>query len=99
MRRFLSTVSCAAIEGRLISEFTKELVRVSRRPEIKMNPFVRGIRSRAYTKADFTDYFLKLYHMAEAFPRVLGALISICPDRDCRQMLAQNLIDEEGFVP
>ena len=41
-------------------------------------------------------YARQYFHHVEAFPRAVSAVHSACPDRDGRQMLAENLAEEEG---
>jgi pyrroloquinoline-quinone synthase len=43
------------------------------------------------------DYARQYFHHVEAFPRAVSAVHSICPDRDGRRMLAENLAEEEGI--
>jgi len=42
------------------------------------------------------DYARQYFHHVEVFPRAVSAVHSICPDRDGRRMLAENLAEEEG---
>ena len=41
-------------------------------------------------------YARQYFHHVEAFPRAVSAVHCACPDRDGRQMLAENLAEEEG---
>ena len=43
------------------------------------------------------DYSRQYFHHVEAFPRAVSAVHSVCPDRDGRRMLAENLAEEEGI--
>ena len=43
------------------------------------------------------DYSRQYFHHVEAFPRAVSAVHSLCPDRDGRFMLAENLAEEEGL--
>jgi len=43
------------------------------------------------------DYSRQYFHHVEAFPRAVSAVHSVCPDRDGRRMLADNLAEEEGI--
>ena len=43
------------------------------------------------------DYARQYFHHVEAFPRAVSAVHSACPDREGRQMLAENLAEEEGL--
>jgi pyrroloquinoline-quinone synthase len=42
-------------------------------------------------------YARQYFHHVEAFPRAVSAVHSVCPDRDGRRMLAENLAEEEGL--
>jgi pyrroloquinoline-quinone synthase len=42
-------------------------------------------------------YARQYFHHVEAFPRAVSAVHSACPDREGRQMLAENLAEEEGL--
>lgn len=42
------------------------------------------------------DYARQYFHHVEAFPRAVSAVHSVCPDREGRRMLAENLAEEEG---
>jgi pyrroloquinoline-quinone synthase len=42
-------------------------------------------------------YARQYFHHVEAFPRAVSAVHSVCPDRDGRRMLAENLAEEEGI--
>src|SRR5438874_12542610 len=42
-------------------------------------------------------YARQYFHHVEAFPRAVSAVLSACPDRDGRRMLAENLAEEEGI--
>lgn len=42
-------------------------------------------------------YSRQYFHHVEAFPCAVSAVHSLCPDRDGRWMLAENLAEEEGL--
>src|SRR4051812_20307593 len=42
-------------------------------------------------------YARQYFHHVEAFPRVVSAVHSACPDRAGRRMLAENLAEEQGI--
>lgn len=42
-------------------------------------------------------YARQYFHHVDAFPRAVSAVHSVCPDRDGRRMLAENLAEEEGI--
>ena len=41
-------------------------------------------------------YARQYFHHVEAFPRAVSSVHSLCPDREGRRMLADNLAEEEG---
>lgn len=43
------------------------------------------------------SYSRQYFHHVEAFPRAVSAVHSLCPDREGRRMLAENLAEEEGI--
>src|SRR3954468_14059595 len=43
------------------------------------------------------DYARQYFHHVDVFPRAVSAAHSLCPDRDGRRMLAENLAEEEGI--
>ena len=42
-------------------------------------------------------YARQYFHHVEAFPRAVSAVHSLCPSREGRRMLAENLAEEEGL--
>ena len=40
-----------------------------------------------------------MFHLSDHFPLHIAAILSICPRKDLRAHLLENLIEEEGIVP
>ena len=60
------------------------------------HPFYRAWTDGTLPLDTLRDYSRQYFHHVEAFPRAVSAVHSVCPDRDGRRMLAENLAEEEG---
>ncbi|MEA3081449.1 MAG: pyrroloquinoline-quinone synthase [Sphingomonadales bacterium] len=70
--------------------------RVADRAMLK-HPFYQAWTEGRLPLDTLGDYARQYFHHVEAFPRAVSAVHSICPDRDGRRMLAENLAEEEGI--
>lgn len=61
------------------------------------HPFYRAWSAGELSLDTLRTYARQYYHHVEAFPRAVSAVHSMCPDRDGRWMLAENLAEEEGI--
>ena len=61
------------------------------------HPFYRAWTDGTLPLDTLRDYSRQYFHHVEAFPRAVSAVHSVCPDRDGRRMLAENLAEEEGI--
>ena len=61
------------------------------------HPFYRAWTDGKLEIADLAAYARQYFHHVEAFPQAVSAVHSLCPDRDGRWMLAENLAEEEGL--
>src|SRR5687768_10712990 len=59
------------------------------------HPFYQRWSAGELTKAELQDYARQYYHYAEAFPTFLSAMHQQSNDIVVRQMLLENLIEEE----
>src|SRR5713101_9784729 len=59
------------------------------------HPFYQDWSAGRLSRAALRDYAAQYYRHVAAFPRYLSALHSRCDDLDTRQVLLENLIDEE----
>lgn len=61
------------------------------------HPFYQAWSAGSLSMDTLRTYARQYYHHVEAFPRAVSAVHSLCPDRDGRWMLAENLAEEEGI--
>ena len=61
------------------------------------HPFYRAWTDGTLPLDTLRDYSRQYFHHVEAFPRAVSAVHSVCPDRDGRRMLTENLAEEEGI--
>lgn len=61
------------------------------------HPFYRAWTEGRLELATLRSYARQYFHHVEAFPQVVSAVHSACPDADGRRMLAENLAEEEGL--
>jgi pyrroloquinoline-quinone synthase len=61
------------------------------------HPFYRAWTEGRLPLDVLRAYSRQYFHHVEAFPRAVSAVHSVCPDRDGRRMLAENLAEEEGI--
>jgi len=59
------------------------------------HPFYTAWSNGELTVTDLQDYSRQYFHHVEAFPRYISATHSNCPDIKARQILLDNLCDEE----
>ena len=60
------------------------------------HPFYQAWTEGRLSLETLRSYARQYFHHVEAFPRAVSAVHSVCPDRDGRRMLAENLAEEEG---
>ena len=61
------------------------------------HPFYQAWTEGRLPLDSLRDYARQYFHHVEAFPRAVSGVHSVCPDRDGRRMLAENLAEEEGI--
>lgn len=61
------------------------------------HPFYQAWSEGRLSQTILADYAKQYFHHVEAFPRVVSAVHSQCPDREGRRMLAENIAEEEGL--
>jgi pyrroloquinoline-quinone synthase len=59
------------------------------------HPFYQAWSAGKLTQDDLSVYARQYYHHVAAFPRYLSAMHSLCEDIEHRQVLLENLVDEE----
>jgi pyrroloquinoline-quinone synthase len=70
--------------------------KVAERAMLK-HPFYQAWTEGRLPLDTLRDYARQYFHHVDAFPRAVSAVHSVCPDRDGRRMLAENLAEEEGI--
>ncbi len=61
------------------------------------NPFYQAWMTGSLTMAQLQNYATQYVPFVEAFPRFVSATHSLCNSPKARQMLVENLMDEEGL--
>ena len=61
------------------------------------HPFYQAWTEGRLPMATLAEYSRQYFHHVAEFPRAVSAVHSLCPDRDGRRMLAENLAEEEGL--
>lgn len=59
------------------------------------HPFYQSWNQGKLTKETLALYAQEYYHHVAAFPRYISQIHALCPDISARQILLENLIDEE----
>lgn len=82
----------------MTTQTTSSLIdsKVAERAMLK-HPFYRAWTEGRLPIETLRAYARQYFHHVEAFPRAVSAVHSVCPDRDGRRMLAENLAEEEGI--
>ena len=82
----------------MMSVRTSELIdsKVSERAMLK-HPFYQAWTEGRLPLSTLGAYARQYFHHVEAFPSAVSSVHSLCPDRDGRRMLAENLAEEEGI--
>lgn len=62
------------------------------------HPFYQAWTEGRLPLGTLRAYARQYFHHVEAFPRAVSAVHSVCPDREGRRMLAENLAEEEGIA-
>ncbi len=79
-------------------DFKQQLLAAGKVPEIIRHPFVRGIADGSYPKEALHFYAQELIALAASFPAQLATLFARCDNENARQVILQNLLEEEGVV-
>ena len=61
------------------------------------HPFYVKWNEGTLTQDELKEYAKQYYHFVKHFPRFVSSVHSNCEDRKTRDMLMQNLADEEGY--
>jgi pyrroloquinoline quinone (PQQ) biosynthesis protein C len=80
------------------TDLAESLLAVARVAPMQTNAFVAGVIEGRASRDAVRRYATTIASMAEAFPRRICAVLSICDDFDVRRSLLGNLLEEEGVV-
>jgi pyrroloquinoline-quinone synthase len=75
--------------------FIQELDRVISEHHLLNHPFYQAWNAGTLSKEALQEYAKEYYHHVAAFPTYVSATHAACGDIEIRQMLLENLIDEE----
>ncbi len=77
--------------------FTTEITGVIEKKSLLQHPFYKKWNEGTLTQDELKEYAKQYYHFVKHFPRFVSCVHSNCDDRATRDMLMQNLADEEGY--
>lgn len=80
------------------TEFAETLLAAARVAPVETNPIVSGVADGTLPREVVRQYAVSIAAMADAFPRRISAVLSICDDLEVRRSLLGNLLEEEGVV-
>lgn len=78
-------------------QFVQEVNQKIASKSLLNHPFYQKWNEGALTQEQLKEYAKQYYHFVKHFPRLVSCVHSNCDDFDTRQMLMQNLADEEGY--
>ncbi|MDF3047496.1 MAG: putative coenzyme synthesis protein [Candidatus Midichloriaceae bacterium] len=76
-------------------EFCKTLNNLLENLDLLKHPFYQAWNKGGLTKETLQVYAREYYHHVAAFPRYISQIHALCTDIKSRQLLLENLIDEE----
>jgi pyrroloquinoline quinone (PQQ) biosynthesis protein C len=80
------------------TELAESLLAAARVSPVEANPIVTGVVAGTLPREVVRRYAVTIAAMAEAFPRRICAVLSICDEADVRRSLLGNLLEEEGVT-
>src|SRR3984957_4870146 len=83
------------MEAPMPNETIASLDRLSAELSLLKHPFYQAWTAGTLSADRLRNYAVQYYQHVAAFPRYLSALHSRCDDLETRQLLLENLIDEE----
>lgn len=78
-------------------KFISEVNSVIEKKSLLKHPFYQKWNEGTLTKTELQEYAKQYYHFVKHFPRFVSCVHSNCDDVKTRQILLENLADEEGF--
>jgi pyrroloquinoline quinone (PQQ) biosynthesis protein C len=76
--------------------FEESLWNESRRGAVAGGPLVQAIANGTCPRPVAAAYMMEVAELAYGFPRMLCAILAVCPERRARLSLMANLLEEEG---
>src|SRR6187549_3142799 len=78
-------------------KFIQEVNSTIEQKSLLNHPFYQKWNEGKLTKGELQEYAKQYYHFVKHFPRFVSCVHSNCEDVKTRQILLENLADEEGF--
>ncbi|MDZ4710761.1 MAG: CADD family putative folate metabolism protein [bacterium] len=78
-------------------QFIEEVNSVIEKNSLLNHPFYQKWNEGKLTKEELREYAKQYYHFVKHFPRFVSCVHSNCDDVKTRQILLENLADEEGY--
>jgi len=78
-------------------KFIQEVNSTIEKKSLLNHPFYQKWNEGALSKTELQEYAKQYYHFVKHFPRFVSCVHSNCEDVKTRQILLENLADEEGF--
>ena len=78
-----------------MNDLFKKIDQVIREKSLLKHPFYQAWSMGSLPLESLREYALQYYHFEAAYPRFLSGLHHRCPDQNIRQLLLDNLWDEE----
>ncbi|MBA3706603.1 MAG: CADD family putative folate metabolism protein [Bacteroidetes bacterium] len=78
-------------------KFIEEVNCTIEKKSLLSHPFYQKWNEGTLTKEELQEYAKQYYHFVKHFPRFVSCVHSNCDDVNTRQILLENLADEEGF--
>lgn len=78
-------------------KFIEEVNSTIEKKSLLKHPFYQKWNEGILTKEELREYAKQYYHFVKHFPRFVSCVHSNCGDVNTRQILLENLADEEGF--
>lgn len=77
--------------------FIEEVNSTVKKKSLLDHPFYQKWNEGKLTKEELKEYAKQYYHFVKHFPRFVSCVHSNCEDVKTRQILLENLADEEGY--
>jgi pyrroloquinoline-quinone synthase len=78
-------------------QFIKEIENILEEKSILKHPFYQKWNEGKLTIRELQEYAKQYYHFVKHFPMFVSSVHSNCTDTQTRQLLVENIADEDGF--